>query len=58
MNEFLHMFGETSQNKLLVLREKSLYIISLNTKIKRLKFLFTSLFKKVSVSSVKSVKFK
>ena len=58
MNEFLHMFGETSQNKLLVLREKSLYIISLNKKIKRLKFLFTSLFKKVSVSSVKSVKFK
>ena len=34
------------------------YIISLNKKIKRLKFLFTSRFKKVSLSSVKSMKFK
>ena len=33
-NKFLQMFGETLPNKPLLLRKKSLYIISLNKEIK------------------------
>ena len=42
--------GETSPNKPLPLPKKSLY--NLLKKIKRLKFLFTSLLKEVNISSV------
>ena len=42
-NECLQMFGETTPNKRMHLQKTNIFIISLNKKVKWLKFLFTSL---------------